>query len=124
MNLDPVAAFVSAINRRDPRLLGELMTDNHRFVDSMGDEVVGRARVVAGWTAYVALFPDYEVFVEERLADGDRVALFGRTRAVHSASGREVRMKAAWLAKVTGNQVSEWSVYADNEPTRAAIEGR
>ncbi len=124
MKPDPVAAFVSAINQRNPQRLGELMTDNHRFVDSMGGEVVGRAKTVAGWTAYFALFPDYEVFVDQRFADGDSVALFGRTRAVHSASGREVRMRAAWLAKVKGNQVAEWSVYADNEPARAALEGR
>lgn len=124
MNPDPVAAFVSAINKRDPERLGKLMTDDHRFVDSMGNEVVGRAKMVAGWAAYFALFPDYEVFIDQRLADGDHVALFGRTRAVHAASGREVRMRAAWLAKVRGDQVAAWSVYADNEPARAAVEGR
>ncbi len=87
MKPDPVAAFVRAINEKDPRRLGELMTDNHRFVDSMGGEVVGHAETLAGWAAYFALFPDYEILVDQRFTDGDSVALFGRTRAVHLASG-------------------------------------
>ena len=124
MNVDPVAAFVAAINAADLAALAALMPDDHRFVDSMGSEIVGREKMLAGWRGYFQMFPGYRITVEQRLEAGDRVGLFGRTVATHAASGREVKMRAAWLALVRDGLIAEWRVYADNEPARAAIEGR
>ena len=124
MNHDAVSAFVDAINRGDFRQLATLMTEDHRFVDSMGNEVVGQAVMVAGWTTYFELLPGYRITVDWRFDAGDRVALFGHTRATHAATGREVRMRAAWLALVRNALVAEWCVFADNEPARAAMEER
>jgi ketosteroid isomerase-like protein len=123
VNHDPVSAFVDAINRGDIRQLAALMTEDHRFIDSMG-QVVGRAVMMAGWTTYFEMFPGYRITVDRRFDAGDRVALFGHTRATHAATGREVRMRAAWLALVKNGLVAEWCVFADNEPARAAMEGR
>ena len=115
---------MDAINRGDVRQLATLMTEDHRFIDSMGNEVVGRTVMTAGWASYFELFPGYRITVDRRFDAGDRVALFGHIRATHAATGREVRMRAAWLTLVRNGLVAEWCVFADNEPARAAMEGR
>ncbi len=124
MNRDPVSAFVDAINDANVRRLAALMTEDHRFIDSLGNEVVGRAAMTAGWATYLELFPGSRITVDRRFDAEDGVALFGHTHAIHAASGREVRIRAAWLARVREDRIAEWCVFADNEPARAAMEGR
>jgi ketosteroid isomerase-like protein len=46
-----VLAFVNAINRQDIDALMEMMTPEHRFVDSLGSVVEGREKMRAGWRA-------------------------------------------------------------------------
>lgn len=124
LNHDPVAAFVEAIKRGAVGELAALMSEDHRFIDSMGNKVVGRATMMGGWTTYLEMFPGFRNTVNRRFDAGNRVALFGHTHATHAASGRVVRMRAAWLILVRNAQVAEWCVFGENEPARAAIEGR
>lgn len=124
MDRDPVSAFVDAIKRGDVRQLARLMTEDHRFIDSMRNVVVGRTAMMAGWASYFEMFQGYRLTVDRRFDEGDHVALFGHTEAIHAASGREVRMRAAWLALVKNGLIAEWCVFADNEPASAAMEGR
>lgn len=57
--------FVRAIHRRDVEGLAGLMTEGHRFVDSLGNVVEGREKMRAGWAAYFRMVPDYSIVVEE-----------------------------------------------------------
>jgi ketosteroid isomerase-like protein len=115
------AAFVERINAQDVEGLCELMTKDHRFVDSIGEVHVGRERMREGWLHYFATFPDYHVTVESTFSAGMRVALFGTTSATYAPNGMRVEVYAAWLAIVRGKRLAEWRVYADNEPARAAM---
>lgn len=116
-------AFVEAINSRDPNRLGTLMTEEHRFVDSLGAVVQGRENMLLGWAAYFRMVPDYAIHVEETFENGVIVVLLGMASGTYAKDG-QVRPEnswqtpAAWRAQIEGDKVSEWRVYADNEPIR------
>jgi ketosteroid isomerase-like protein len=113
--------FVSKINRHDVGGLAALMSEDHRFIDGLGQSVDGRERMEKGWLSYFAWFPDYLIKIDEILSNGNVVALFGTAEGTFLVNGKllaENRWKipAAWKAVTRGQQVSEWRVYADNEP--------
>ena len=51
-------SFVRAINRQDADAIAALMTEEHRFIDSLGTVVTGREAVRAGWRGYFRMVPD------------------------------------------------------------------
>jgi ketosteroid isomerase-like protein len=116
-------AFVEAINRRDVAALADRMTAEHRFIDSLGNVVEGRDKMRAGWAAYFRMVPDYSIAVDEMLCNGSVVVLFGSAQGTYTADGQlreENRWQtlAAFRAVIEDGKVSEWRVYADNEPIR------
>jgi ketosteroid isomerase-like protein len=119
--VETVLQFMERINRRDVDKLAELMTEDHVFIDSLGNSVRGRETMRAGWRGYFALCPDYWVSHEEVFQNGNTVALFGSAGGTIAASGElppenKWRASAAWLAVVENGLVKEWRVYADNKP--------
>src|SRR5208282_4041157 len=119
-------AFVRAINRQDADALAELMTEDHRFTDALANVVEGREKMRAGWAAYFRMVPDYTIAVEETYSDGPVVVMLGVGGGTYTPDGQlkpENRWKtpAALRAVVEGGKVSEWKVYADNEPIRRLI---
>jgi uncharacterized protein (TIGR02246 family) len=116
-------AFVRAVNRQDVEALAELMTKEHRFVDSLGNVFEGRERMRAGWKSYFDMVPDYTIAVEETYCDGPVVVMLGVAQGTYARGGQiapENRWKApaAFRAFVDEDKVAEWRVYADNEPIR------
>jgi uncharacterized protein (TIGR02246 family) len=116
-------AFVRAINRQDVDALANLMTEDHRFTDPLANVVEGREKMRAGWAAYFRMVPDYTIAVEETYSDGPVVVMLGVVGGTYSPTGElkpENRWKitAALRAVIEGGKVSEWKVYADNEPMR------
>jgi ketosteroid isomerase-like protein len=119
-------AFVRAINRQDVEGLAVLMTREHRFVDSLGNTVVGREKMRAGWAAYFRMIPDYSIAVDESFCDGPVVLMLSVVEGTYSPDGKlkaENRWKtpAAFRVQVEDGLVAEWRVYADNEPIRALM---
>jgi ketosteroid isomerase-like protein len=111
-----VLAFVDAINRRDCGSLGELMADDHCFIDAHGNEVVGRDKMIAGWRGYFGMFPDYSIEVNEIFANGNSFAMFGF--AGGSFKGKVEmgwRLPAAWKAIVRDGRIALWQVFADTK---------
>jgi limonene-1,2-epoxide hydrolase len=76
-------AFVNAINRQDVEGLAELMTPEHRFVDSLGGVTEGREKMRAGWVGYFKMVPDYSIVVEECYSHGPVVIMFGMGRGTY-----------------------------------------
>ena len=116
-------AFVRAINRHQVDDLAALMTEEHRFIDSLGNTVQGRQKMQAGWAAYFLMVPDYSIAVEETYSDGPMVVMLGVAEGTYAPDGKltpENRWKipAAFRALVEHGKVAEWRVYADNEPIR------
>jgi ketosteroid isomerase-like protein len=118
---ETVLHFLDRINQRDVDKLAELMTEDHIFMDSLGQSVRGRDKMRAGWEGYYAFCPDDWVSHEEILQNGNLVAVFGSAGGTIAAKGElppenKWRTPAAWLAVVDKGLVKEWRVYADNKP--------
>ena len=113
-----VEAFIAAINRRVPSEISSLMAEDHTFIDSGGAVQSGRENMTAGWEQYFRMFPDYEIRVENILADGALVAVFGSAGATYNGKRglvpeNRIEMPAAWKAKVADGKVKLWQVYTD-----------
>jgi ketosteroid isomerase-like protein len=124
--VETVQRFLERINQRDADKLAELLTEDHVFIDSLGQSVRGREKMRAGWRGYYAFCPDYWVSHEEIFASGNLVAVFGAAGGTIAADGKlppenKWRTPAAWLAIVENGLVKEWRVYADNKPVYAIM---
>ena len=102
-----VTAFNDAINARDLDRLGALMTDAHRFVDTVGATVDGKDACLDAWRGFFAAFPDYRNVFEEcrRLGEG---SVFVRGRSVCSVA--ELDGPAEWRVVVRDARVDQWQV--------------
>jgi ketosteroid isomerase-like protein len=116
-------AFVRAINRQSVDALAELMTEEHRFTDSMGNVAEGREKMRAGWAAYFRMVPDYTVAIEETFCDGPVVVMLGMAQGTYTHDG-QLKPENRWTtptafrAFIQEKKVAEWRVYCDNEPMR------
>jgi ketosteroid isomerase-like protein len=119
--IETVLAFMDRINERDPDKLAELMSEDHAFMDSLGQATRGRETMRKGWQGYYALCPDYWVSHEDVLENGNVVAVFGAAGGTIGGHGKltaadKWQTPAAWRAVVEKGLVKEWRVYADNKP--------
>ncbi len=119
--VETVLNFLNLINQRDVDKLVESMTEDHVFIDSLGQSVRSREKMRAGWRAYYTFCPDYWVSHEEIFQQGNVVAVFGSAGGTIAANGKlppenKWQTPAAWRAVVEGSLVKEWQVYADNKP--------
>jgi SnoaL-like protein len=127
--LQVAQAFVWHINRQDADGLAALMTEDHRFVDSLGQVVAGRDAMRQGWKYYFAMVPDYALAPESWLADGLLVVMLGTAGGTYSADGvrtedRKWACPAACRALIRNTLVAEWQVYANNDPIRQLMKLR
>ena len=115
--------FVERINAGDVAGLATLMTEDHRFIDSLGNVVSGREAMKAGWAGYFSMVPDYRLTAQQWLCDGPVAVMLGTASGSYSPDGslhpeRRWTTPVACRAAVQGGLVAEWQVYADNEPIR------
>jgi ketosteroid isomerase-like protein len=127
--VEVVRSFAAAIGRRDAAALAEMMTENHRFVDSLGNVVEGREKMRAGWAGYFRMVPDYSITVDEVYGEGSVVVLVRSAQGTYSADGQlhaenHWRTPAVFRAVVEDGRVAEWRVFADNEPIRRLMAKR
>jgi ketosteroid isomerase-like protein len=118
---DVALAFVDHINSHDVPEIASLMSEDFLFVDGLGQEVCGRRHMEKGWQAYFEWFPDYSIQVDDAFSRGPVAGLFGFAEGTYSTQGQmrpenHWRIPAAWKAVVRDGRISEWRVYADNEP--------
>jgi ketosteroid isomerase-like protein len=118
---DTALAFIGHINAHDVPSLVHFMTDDHLFVDGLGNEVRGRLQMEKAWRAYFAWFPDYSIQVEQVFSQGKSAAMVGFAQGTYAGDGKLLpenhwKIPAAWKAVIRGERIAEWRVYADNEP--------
>ena len=120
-NRETLLAFIGSINARDADGLGKLMSDDHRFIDALGNEVQGKEKMIAGWRGYFEWFPDYRIEVNEvfagELAEGAQAfAMFGFAGGSFKGdSDASWRIPAAWKAIVKDGRIALWQVFADTK---------
>src|SRR6478672_7174065 len=109
-------AFIEAINAHDVNRLGELMGDDHKFVDPYGSEVTGRETMLAGWRGYFEWFPDYRIEVNDIFERQSEFGMFGfATGSFKGNADRKWRLPAAWKAVVRDHRIASWQVVADTK---------
>ena len=119
MNKQIILRFIDAINDHHVDALCSLMTDDHTFIDSHGNETVGKETMHNGWTGYFQLFPDYKIEVTDIFLHGDTVALFGFASGSlgggHKNQDAYWHLPASWKAIVKNEKICLWQVYADSK---------
>jgi ketosteroid isomerase-like protein len=111
-------AFNEAINRRDLDALAELMTDGHTFIDSDGNVLAGRKRVLEAWQGFFEAFPDYRNEWARVIPMGSTVIAVGRSRC---SAEPALDGPAIWAARTADGRVSEWRVYEDTPSNRSDL---
>ena len=122
-----VRAFNEAINTGDVERLASLMTEDHTFIDSLGNAVSGAKTMVEGWRGFFQMFPDYKNNIEGFFQNGNTVMAYGSASGTyHGRKGpvteNYVEMPAAWKVIVEGGKIKEWRVYADWTEAHKVIE--
>lgn len=127
--IEVVLQFVDAVNAKDLPRIASLMTDDHRFIDSLGAAVSDVEEMRRGWQVYLEMVPDYWIEVDETYSNGEVVVLLGTASGTYTTDGllraeNAWSTPAAWRARVRGNHIAEWQVFADNEPMRRRMASR
>ena len=115
-NKKTIDAFIRSINAHDVEGLGELMSDDHRFIDARGNEVESKEKMIAGWRAYFEWFPDYAIEVNEMFENSGTFAMFGFAGGSFKGNPQASwRLPAAWKGVVKDGRVALWQVFADTK---------
>ena len=98
--------FNEKINQQDPAGLAELMTDDHKFIDSTGNVTKGKNAMKEGWREFFKKYPDYRnKFTSVTVQDNIVVMVGYSTCSIKQLDGPNI-----WTAKIRGERVSEWKV--------------
>lgn len=112
-----VTRFNECVNRRDIDGLADLMTEDHRFVDTEAHTVSGKQACLDAWRGFFALFPDYRNVFTSLTEREDMVVVVGYSECADPAlSG-----PALWTVIIRNGMVAEWRVHEDTPETRARL---
>jgi ketosteroid isomerase-like protein len=114
---------VKAINAHDMDGLTKLMSDDHVFLDSLGNRAPA-STMRSGWEGYFTMVPDYWIKVDLIVSEGNVIILCGSAGGTFVPKGGMMKTENQWetpaalRALVKEGRVAEWHAYCDNEPIR------
>lgn len=109
--------FNDCINARDINGLAGLMSDDHAFIDSVGNTDQGKENCLKAWRGFFEQFPDYKnIFTSVTDKDSDVVI-----RGYSICSDKRLAGLAIWTAKVKDEKLVEWRVYDDTSDNRKLL---
>jgi ketosteroid isomerase-like protein len=119
MNTNVVLDFADAISNADVDKIYSLMAEDHLFIDSQDNRVLGKENMKQAWIGYFALFPDYKIEINEILEKDSLICAIGYASGTYKNlknknNSNHWRIPAAWSAIVKDNKIKVWQVYADN----------
>lgn len=110
-------AFVEAVNAADLGALRRLMTEDHTFIDALGNHSSGADQMLVGWQHFFHAYPDYRIQVRHAFADGMFAGIFGQAEGKWRVDDKILpgswSIAAAWLAEIENGQVKTWRVFGD-----------
>jgi len=110
-------AFNDRINARDIVGLGQLMTEDHTFIDIPGEISQGRETMIKGWTKFFRIHPDYRNIFTSVESKNDLVIMLGHSECSYDP----LDGPAIWTAMIRNGLVAEWRVYEDTEDIRQQL---
>ena len=119
--------FVAAINEHDIEKIYSLMTEDHKFVDAYGNEIVGKDKMRSGWIGYFQWFPDYKIEITNTFIEDNTIGAFGFASGTYRDKGTNVNenhfyIPAAWKVIIENDKIKLWQVYADTKKQIEIIE--
>jgi len=120
MNLKVVRDFIESINNANVDNIYNLMTNDHVFVDSQGNKMIGNENMKKAWIGYFGLFPDYKIEITDILQNDSIIVMLGYASGTYKTNNKNVdnnnhwKVPASWKAIVVDKKVKLWQVYADN----------
>jgi len=113
--------FISAINTHSVNDIINLITDDHKLIDSSGVELEGKENLKNAWTEYFRMFPDYKINVFEIFLEKTTAAIIGTASGTFLREGKlkdenKWQIPAAWYAVTNKNKVKIWQVFTDVFP--------
>ena len=110
-------AFVEAINAADLSALRRLMTEDHTFIDTLGNHFSGADQMIVGWQNFFLAYPDYRIQIRHAFADGMFAGIFGHGEGKWRVDKKILpgswSVATAWLAEIEAGQVKTWRVFGD-----------
>jgi len=104
------------------------MTEQHSFIDSMGNVARGREQMQAGWAAYFMMCPTTRLPSRKPTARARPSSCWASPRNLYprrqAQAGESLEDPRCLRALVEDGKVAEWRVYADNEPIRERMRKR
>lgn len=115
-----ITAFAGAINEHSIDKIYSLMTDDHKFIDAHGKEIVGKDTMKTNWMSYFEWFPDYKIEITDIFANDDTLAAFGFASGTFKRKQTDNKenhwlLPAAWKVIVENNKIKLWQVYTDTK---------
>jgi ketosteroid isomerase-like protein len=107
--------FNDCINKQDLTGLVNLMTDDHIFIDSANNQVIGKSSNKENRQKFFHLFPDYRNTFEVVSSTDSTVIMQGYSVC---SDNRLNSNRAIWVARIANDKLAEWHVYLDNEENR------
>jgi hypothetical protein len=87
VQLKPFSIFLSALTKRDTDKLAVLTTEDHIFIDSLGNTMPGRATMRTAWRTYYSFCPGNIVAVFGAAPSRQMANLHRRTNGGHRLLG-------------------------------------
>ncbi len=109
--------FNDRINNRDLAGLGNLMTEDHTFIDREGDVQKSRAVMAKNWERFFEMFPDFKNTFTEVFGKGESVTI----RGYAYWSETQPHDPVSWTATIVDDLVQEWCVHDDTPQNRKLI---
>lgn len=117
MKTNTIIDFVDAINNADLDNMYNLMAEDHIFIDSQDNRMIGRDQMKQAWSSYFQLFPDYKIEIIDIVEKDSLTCVFGYASGTYkdiNIKSNYWRIPAAWRVVVSDSSITEWQVYADN----------
>ena len=120
MDLKIDLEFIESINSANIDRLYDLMSNDHEFIDSRGNSMVGNDNMKKAWIGYFDLFPDYKIEITDTLQNDSIIVLLGYASGTYKTNNENAgdsdhwKVPASWKAMVVDNKIKLWQVYADN----------
>jgi hypothetical protein len=88
------------------------MTDDHIFIDSANNFVVGELDNRENWMNFFDLFPDYQNAFGSIRSENSTITM---QRNSVCSDDRLNNVRAVWIAQIADDKVKEWRVYLNTD---------
>lgn len=119
-----VLQFIKALNSADIEEIGNLMSEDHVFIDSGDGKYTGKETMKQGWIVYFDMFPDYKIEAVDVTQNDSIIGIFGYASGSYKGiKNNYFRIPASWKAVVKDGKIKHWQVYCEMKEIEKIVEG-